>query len=123
MKGGCSRSRANLNGGELDGENTSGTHKGSLEGRRFSARANLNGGELDIEPFLRNDGQLCERAIKEDVQMTVLRSRTVLNGGEREQEQVIGVREERGLQARAKINGGELDEEPILPEEEQPTVL
>ena len=29
MKRGYSRSRANLNGGELDCENTSGTHKGS----------------------------------------------------------------------------------------------
>ena len=31
VKGGYSRSRANLNGGELDCENTSGTHKGSYK--------------------------------------------------------------------------------------------
>ena len=41
-------------------------------------------------------------------------SRTNLNGGEREQEHVIGASEE-GLQARANLNGGELDEGPILP--------
>ena len=32
MKRGYSRSRANLNGGELDCENTSGTHKGETVG-------------------------------------------------------------------------------------------
>ena len=46
----------------------------------------------------------------------MLSSRTVLNGGEREQEHVIGASEE-GLQARANLNGGELGEGPILPEE------
>ena len=56
MKGGCSRSRVNLNGGELDDENTSGTHKGSQKEGVLS-QANLNGGELDIEPSLRNDSQ------------------------------------------------------------------
>ena len=44
-------------------------------------------------------------------------SRTDLNGGEREQEQLIGESEE-GLQARANLNGGELDEGPILPDVE-----
>ena len=44
-------------------------------------------------------------------------SRTDLNGGEREQEHVIGASEER-LQARANLNGGELDEGPILPDRE-----
>ena len=32
LKGGYSRSRANLNGGELDCGNTSGTHKGNHKG-------------------------------------------------------------------------------------------
>ena len=45
-------------------------------------------------------------------------SRTDLNGGEREQEHVIGASEE-GLQARANLNGGELDEGPILPDGER----
>ena len=44
-------------------------------------------------------------------------SRTDLNGGEREQEHLIGASEE-GLQARANLNGGELDEGPILPDGE-----
>ena len=44
-------------------------------------------------------------------------SRTHLNGGEREQEHVIGALEE-GLQARANLNGGELDEGPVLPDGE-----
>ena len=47
------KARANLNGGELDFEYATGTHKGS-EGGGLQARANLNGGELDKEPFLRD---------------------------------------------------------------------
>ena len=46
----------------------------------------------------------------------MLSSRTVLNGGEREQEHGIGASRGGGLQARANLNGGELDEGPILPE-------
>ena len=65
MKRGYSRSRANLNGGELDCENTSGTHKGSHKRRGalckgqskwwragrgtvspIRPRTNLNGGDL-----------------------------------------------------------------------------
>ena len=46
-------------------------------------------------------------------------SRTDLNGGEREQEHVIGASEEG---ARANLNGGELDEGPILPAVGQPDV-
>ena len=55
MKRGYSRSRANLNGGKLDCENTSGTHKGGHKRRGLNARANLNGGELDEEPSLRDE--------------------------------------------------------------------
>ena len=52
----------------------------------------------------------------------VLRSRTVLNGGEREQEHVIGASEE-GLQARTNLNGGELDEGPIQSDLLYPSLL
>ena len=48
------KARANLNGGELDLEHATGTHKWVIiEGRGLQAGANLNGGELDKEPFLR----------------------------------------------------------------------
>ena len=37
--------------------------------RGTQARANLNGGELDEEPSLRDDGQYCDRDIKEDAKI------------------------------------------------------
>ena len=48
------KARATLNGGELDSEYASGTHKGSHRRRGAPSQANLNGGELDKEPFLRD---------------------------------------------------------------------
>jgi len=52
---GRNKARANLNGGELDFEDTSSTHKGNDRRRGAPSQANLNGGELDKEPFLRDE--------------------------------------------------------------------
>ena len=67
-------------------------------------------------PSLRDDGQYCD-GYKGGCHNRMRCSRTNLNGGEREQEHVIGASGE-GLQARANLNGGELDEGPILPDGE-----
>ena len=74
--------QGNLNGGELDCENTWGTHKRVIR-KGSKPGANLNGGELDKEPSLHSVGQQRDKDIKEDGKMKVLSSRTVLNGAER----------------------------------------
>ena len=87
------QSQASINGGELDFEDTWKLKKKPtrviIEGGGLQARANLNGGELDEEPVLRNErGQTYVTWMWNNKQRIVLSPRTVLNGGERGREHV-----------------------------------